>query len=204
MYNQKIKLLTLIILSVVVLSGCNLFKSKLKAFEQAIKGMDVVVQTYDEDSYVIDRIEGKSVSIASDKKFELKDADGSVIDKSSVISMTVSGKEVLHVGSSLILREAGLEDLIETQIENVNLYNDDPSVPFINRFVNDFKNVTSGKSKLILVRSQTGKPLATFIGDNVSHFATDIDKSTGLLIDGKYLFIYRSDYTIYDLALFDE
>lgn len=200
---KNIKLSLVIIISVVVLSGCNWFNSALKDFEQALKGLNVVIQTYDEDSYVIDRIEGKSVSIASDEKFELKDSEGKVIDKSSVISMTVGGKEILHVGSSLILREDGLEDVIGSQIKNINLYNDDPSVPFINRFVNDFKNLTTGKSKIILVRSQTGKPLATFIGDNVSHFATDIDKSTGLLVDGKYLFIYRCDYTIYDLALFD-
>ncbi|MCM3273784.1 DUF5052 family protein [Paenibacillus elgii] len=54
---------------------------------------------------------------------------------------------------------------------------------------------------LILIRSQSGQPLATFVGNKVSYFATDIDKSTAFLIDGKYLFIYRCDYTIYDLSL---
>ncbi|WP_375709179.1 DUF5052 family protein [Sporosarcina sp. NCCP-2222] len=45
-----------------------------------------------------------------------------------------------------------------------------------------WKNITSGKSKVILIRSQLGKPLATFLGvlgDDFSYFATDIDKSTG-------------------------
>jgi len=35
----------------------------------------------------------------------------------------------------------------------------------------------------------------------VSVFATDIDKSTGILIDDKYLLIYRCDYTLYDTEL---
>lgn len=74
-------------------------------------------------------------------------------------------------------------------------------VPIINSLVNDFKNSFTGKEKLILIRSQNGTPLATYAGSNVSLYSTDVPKSTGLLVDGKYLFVYRCDYTIYDLAL---
>jgi hypothetical protein len=70
--------------------------------------------------------------------------------------------------------------------------------------VNGVKNLTTGQKLLILIRSQTGKPLATFAGKDVSYFTTDIDKSTGFIIDGKYLFVYRCDYTVYDLALLDK
>ena len=67
--------------------------------------------------------------------------------------------------------------------------------------VNSWGNITTGRSKVVLVRSQSGKPLATFAGDEVSYFSTGIDKSTGIMIDGKYLFIYRCDYSIYDTEL---
>ena len=86
-------------------------------------------------------------------------------------------------------------------MHQVDLNSFDRSVPFINRMVNDLQNLTTGKEKIVLIRSQSGQPLATFAGDNVSYFATEMDKSTGIMIDGKYLFIYRCDYTIYDLAL---
>ena len=33
-------------------------------------------------------------------------------------------------------------------------------------------------------------------------FIKQMFKSTGIIIDGKYLFIYRADYTIYDANLF--
>ena len=85
--------------------------------------------------------------------------------------------------------------------KKVDIENIDRSSPFLNKMVNDMKNLTTGKSKIILIRSQSGKPLATFYGDKVSYFATGIDKSTGIQIDGKYLFIYRCDYTIYDTEL---
>lgn len=202
MRKINIKLAIFLSIFVLMLSGCNLLEYELGNFKEDIKGRPVVIQTFDEDSNPIDKIVGKSVSIAADGEFNLKDSEGNVIEKSSVIGFTVGGKRVTHVGSSLILYEQGLENVIDEYIKNVDLYNSDRSTPFINRIVHDFQNLTTGKDKIILIRSQTGKPLATFIGNDVSYFATDIDKSTGILIDGKYLFIYRCDYTIYDLELF--
>ena len=189
------------LISMLLLSGCNLFNNEVGKMKEALKGREAIIQTYDEDSNVIDRIKGKSISIGADKKFDLKDSDGKTVEKSSVIGFTVGGESVVHVGSSLILHEIGLTNVFEEYAKTVDIENLDRSIPFINRLVNDMKNITTGKSKVILIRSQSGKPLATFVGDNVSYFATDIDKSTGILIDGQYLFIYRCDYTIYDSSL---
>ncbi len=86
-------------------------------------------------------------------------------------------------------------------MQTVDLNNFNKSVPFVNRMVNDMQNLTTGKAKIVLIRSQSGQPFATFAGNDVSYFVTEIDKSTGIMIDGKYLFVYRCDYTIYDLAL---
>lgn len=106
-----------------------------------------------------------------------------------------------HVGSSLVLHEDGLVDVLDEYAKNYDIKDNDRGVPFLNKVVNNVKNITSGKSKVILIRSQSGKPLATYVGDNVSYFETGIDKSTGIQIDGKYIFIYRCDYTIYDTEL---
>lgn len=190
-----------IVSSFLLLSGCQLLNNELGKMKEALKGRDAVIQTYDEESNIIDRIEGKSVSINADSKFDLKNSDGSTVEKSSVISFTIGGHSVLHVGSSLILREKGLEDVFDEYAKKVDVKNMERSTPFINKMVNDMKNITTGKKKVILIRSQSGKPLAAYAGDKVSYFSTDIDKSTGLLVDGKYLFIYRCDYTIYDAEL---
>lgn len=200
---KKWNVLIILLISSLILSGCNWFSNELGKFERALKGQEVIIQTYDEESNIIDRVEGKSVSINADDAFDLTDAEGNTVEKSSVINLTIGGKSMLHVGSSLILREKGLTDVFDEYSKNVDIENQDRSVPFLNNMLNDFKNLTTGKSKVILIRSQSGKPLATFIGDNVSYFATDIDKSTGLIIDDQYLFIYRCDYTIYDLELLE-
>lgn len=185
----------------VLLSGCNFLSNEIGKMKEALKGREAIIQTYDEESNVIDRVEGRSISISSEDKFDQTDGEGKTINKSSVISVTVGGDSIVHVGSSLILYEKGLTDVIEEYAKTVDIQNTERSIPFINRMINDMKNLTTGKSKVILIRSQSGKPLATFVGNDVSYFATGIDKSTGILIDGEYLFIYRCDYTIYDLSL---
>lgn len=193
--------LVLIFTCIILMSGCNFLSNEFGKINESLKGREVVIHTYDEESNIIDKITGESVSLKSDKEFELKDAEGDTVKKSSVINLTVGGSEILHVGSSLIMHEQGLDNVYEQYAENIDIENFDRSVPFVNRMVNDMKNLTKGKSKVVLIRSQSGQPLAAFAGDNVSYFATDVDKSTSLLIDDQYLFIYRCDYTIYDQDL---
>ena len=199
--RKKYSLIAVIIAATLVLSGCNWLEYKLGSLKEQFVGRELTVQTYDENSQMIDRVQGKSVSIEADEDFSLKDANGDTVEKSSVLNITVGVKQMLHVGSSLIAYEDGLQNIFEEYVQQVDLNSFDRSVPFINRMVNDLQNLTTGKEKIILIRSQSGQPLATFAGDDVSYFATEIDKSTGIMIDGKYLFIYRCDYTIYDLAL---
>lgn len=198
---KKKVLLVLLVLSVITLSGCNWLSMGLTNLESQLKGLEMSIQTYDEESQLIDRITGKSINLSADSKFDLTDSDGNTVEKSSVISATVGGKQMLHVGSSLIAYENGLVDMFNEYSKTVDIENFDKSIPFLNSMVNSFKNLTTGKDKIILIRSQSGKPLATFAGSDVSYFSADIDKSTALLVDGKFLFIYRCDYTIYDIEL---
>jgi len=189
------------VLSVTIFSGCALLKNEAGKMKEALKGRAATVQTYDEESNIIDSIQGDSISITSENKFDMKDSEGKTVSNSSVISLTIGGKSVVHVGSSLILYENGLTDVFNEFSKNVDVKNFDRSVPFLNKMINDMKNITTGKNKVVLIRSQSGKPLATFVGNKVSYFSTGIEKTTGIQIDGKYLFVYRCDYTIYDMEL---
>jgi hypothetical protein len=198
---KKWTFIAIILASTVVLTGCNWLEIKFGNLKEEFIGRELTIQTYDENSQLIDRVAGKSVSIEADEEFSLKDVDGNTVEKSAVLNITVGGKQMLHVGSSLIAYEDGLVDMFDTYSKQIDLESFDRSVPFINRMVNDLANMTTGKDKIVLIRSQSGQPLATFAGEDVSYYATEMDKSTGLLIDGHYLFIYRCDYTIYDLSL---
>lgn len=195
--NRKRSVLIVLALSVVLLSGCQDIANMFKGFEENFKGLEMTIQTYDEESNVIDKITGKSVSIKRDKEF---DTDYESKD-SSVMKITVGSNEMHHVGSSMIIAETGLENVFEEYTKTVDIENLDRGVPFINTMVNDVKASFKGKEKVILIRSQNGTPLATYSGDKVSLYKTGVPKSTGILIDDLYLFIYRADYTIYDIDM---
>ncbi|EKZ0447646.1 DUF5052 family protein [Enterococcus faecalis] len=195
---MKKKIAMLLTVSVVfILAGCQDLNIFVKGFEQSFSGLEMTINTYDEESQVIDKIIGKSIKIERDSKFDTN----SETNNSSVIQVTIGDKELHHVGSSMIVAENGLNNVFEQYATKVDIQNMQHGVPIINSLVNDFKNSFTGKEKLILIRSQNGTPLATYAGSNVSLYSTDVPKSTGLLVDGKYLFVYRCDYTIYDLAL---
>lgn len=50
-----------------------------------------------------------------------------------------------------------------------------------------------------MIRSQAGKPIAVYAGNKVRVSATDMPSTTQINVDGHRLFIYRCDYSIYDM-----
>lgn len=202
--TKKIKILlisALFGLSVVALSGCQVLDFFTTQIEGSLKGLNVTMQTYDADGQPIDTIKGVSGSIKRDNKFDRTNEKGETTKESSVLNITIGGKQVVHVGSTLIMYEKGLQDVMNKLPQKMLVENQERSVPFVNRMVNSYHNYFDGRSKVILIRSQLGKPIATFAGNHVSYFSTEVPNSTGLIIDGKYLFIYRCDFTMYDTTL---
>ncbi|MBO0436326.1 DUF5052 family protein [Vagococcus fluvialis] len=199
--SKLLKTLPVLVLLTVLLSGCTDLLNWGKDFKQDFKGLDMVIQTYDNDSQLIDSIKGKSVKIEKDTTFDRKDSEGETRKESKVLSITVRGENMTHVGSSLIAYEDGMTNVFEEYAKTVKIDNQNKSVPMLNSMVNEFQNDFTGKSKTILIRSQNGSPLATFTGDSIRMSDTDVPSSTNFLIDGKRLFVYRCDYTVYDNKL---
>lgn len=199
--SKLLKTFPVLVLLTVLLSGCTDLLNWGKDFKQDFKGLDMVIQTYDNDSQLIDSIKGKSVKIEKDTTFDRKDSEGETRKESKVLSITVGGENMTHVGSSLIAYEDGMTNVFEEYAKTVKIDNQNKSVPMLNSMVNEFQNDFTGKSKTILIRSQNGSPLATFTGDSIRMSDTDVPSSTNFLIDGKRLFVYRCDYTVYDNKL---
>jgi uncharacterized protein YxeA len=62
---KKVLAVILISVMVVTLGGCNLIKNELGRMTSKLKGKQTIIQTYDEDSNIIDRVEGKSIEPAA-------------------------------------------------------------------------------------------------------------------------------------------
>jgi hypothetical protein len=112
--------------------------------------------------------------------------------------ISLGESHIYHVGSTMIFNQDGIVDVAKNLPANVKFSNTDKGTPWLNDIIEKHRNLWQGKSKTIMVRSQNGTPLAVFAGNTVETFATDIPKSTAFRVDGKYLLIYRADYTVYD------
>ena len=183
------------------LAGCQFIDKFMSDAEMTFKGKTMTIQSYDDDANIVDKVEGTSISIAPDSKFAKTNSNGETTKDSSVINYTVGGKQMLAVGSSTIVAEKGLTNLLDDYLKEINVENSDRSVPFVNRMVNSWKNTTTGKAMTVVIRNQTGKPIGVFTGDRVSYYASDVDKATEFLIDGKMLFVYRCNMSVYETAL---
>lgn len=186
-----------------VASGAQFLKFNFSDLKSKLNGREITIRTFDEESHVIDSISGKSVMIERDTKFDSSNPNGGLNKDSSVLKITIGKNEMTHVGSSLVMAEDGLTDVFSEYTKTVNIQNLDRSIPIINSMMNSLRNNSTGAAKMILIRSQNGTPLATYLGTHVSTFAVDIPKTTAFLIDDKVLLVYRCDYSVYDLALFN-
>lgn len=200
MKHKRIFSAALATLLVIGLSGCNSAKMTVASLRSKLGGLDMTIRTYDSDSQVIDEVHGKSVDIRRSEKFDTV-IDGQSQKDSSVLDITIGDSTMTHVGSSLIASEDSLTDVLDLYNKTVTVDNEELAVPIINRVAANLDNLTTGRDKLVLIRSQDGYPLATYTGDDVSTLAVDIPKTTAFMIDGDVLLVYRCDYTIYDTAL---
>ena len=67
----------------------------------------------------------------------------------------------------------------------------------LNKYKNDF-----GKSRIVVIKSQMGQPIAAFSGNDVYwEIPDDLPKMTKLMVDGKALYIHRANYQIIDKDL---
>ncbi|MCB5007590.1 DUF5052 family protein, partial [Streptococcus mutans] len=98
--KKKIALLAMLVAVTTVLASCNAFKWFIGNVKEELIGRELILQTYDEESQLIDSVKGKSISIEADDKFAIKDDEGGTISKSAVLNITVGGNQMLHVGSS--------------------------------------------------------------------------------------------------------
>ena len=203
--NKIIKnstILTILIAFTLVVSSCSMFDNNVKNMQEEFEGLEATIQTFDAQGQVIDNVKGKSIAVTTDNRFDIKGADGSVTKESSVLNIQVGGKQMYHVGSSLVMQEKGTTNILNNTNARAEVNDTDSSVPFLSRLKNEFKNDFTGQNMTVLIRSQQGIPIAVFTGDEVSTFqAENIPNSTALLIDGKRVFLYRVDFSIYDTSL---
>lgn len=179
-----------------LLSSCSMISDYTLDLKSKLVGIPFTVSTYDYDGQKIDQIKGKSVQIETYKPMSKKNSSGD--EQSKVIDVEFGGQQMIHVGSSLIANE-GLRNYEDTFSKKVTITDKQRSIPVLSIMYNNFRNDWLSKGKVIMIRSQAGKPIAVYAGNKVRVSATDMPSTTQINVDGHRLFIYRCDYSIYDM-----
>lgn len=122
---------------------------------------------------------------------------------SSVVTVTIDGKEVESCGDTLVFNEDDLEPEKDFAADQLKSYDDGrlSNNTLFAQPLNRFKNLF-GKTRVVVVKSQMGSPIEAFGGNDVYwKVCDDLPKTTKLMIDGKALYIHRANFQIIDKDL---
>ena len=192
---------------VVALTSCSKLGSIINEIHGSLIGNNYTVYTYDNYGNQTLKTSGKKISITGNKIETVSyDSDGRAVtgyDLSSVITITIDGKEIESCGDTCVFVQSGLEPEVDFSLDEVNsnggngITDNAALARVLNRYKNDF-----GKSRVVVIKSQLGQPIAAFSGDNVYwEIPDDLPKMTKLMVDGKALYIHRANYQIIDKDL---
>ena len=170
-----------------------------------ILGNNYTVYTYDNYGNQTLKTSGKKISITGNKiETTSYGSDGRAVtgyDLSSVI--TIDAKEIESCGDTCVFVQKGLQPEVDFSLDEIssnsgNGITDNAALArVLNRYKNDF-----GKSRVVVIKSQLGQPIAAFSGDDVYwEIPDDLPKMTKLMVDGKALYIHRANYQIIDKNL---
>ncbi len=208
MKKKMVLWVTLLALVCAQLSGCGVISSELNSIKGRLIGVSYTAEFYDNYGAKFLTVAGEQIDIDGNLVEEpTVDSDGDWVKKpslSSVITITIDGKQMSSCGNTVIFAESGLHRDVEFNLTDV-----DSSSPggltgltSVSKVVNKYKNYF-GKPQVVVIQSQLGVPICAYSGDDVYwDIPDDLPKMTKLMIDDKALYIHRANFVIIDKALF--
>ena len=206
------KILSIVLCAIFLfsLSGCAAIEWKINDIRGKLVGNNYDVYTYDNFGNLVLSTSGEKINISGNKTATTSyDSEGSVIrgsELTSVITITIDGSEIQSCGDTCIFVQDGLTPEVEFASEEIvskseGIISDSASIA---RFINQYKNLF-GKSRVVVIKSQLGQPIAAYSGDDVYwEIPKNLPKMTKLMIDGKALYIHRANFQIIDKELLQE
>ena len=201
------KSVVVFILACLLITGCAAFQSGVHDLHGSIIGNSYTIDTFDNFGNRVMKVTGKRIDIDPNIVDEYAyDSEGGWINEktlSSVITITVDGKQLISCGDTCIFYENGLTPDYEFYLDNIESSGTGllTETTLIAGRVNEIKN-KFGKPMVVVIKSQTGAPIYAFSGNRVYwEIPEDLPKFTKLTVDGKALYIHRANFQIVDKAL---
>lgn len=189
------------------MTGCAMLDSAINDLEGNLVGNGYTINTYDNYGNMVTETSGDKINIKGNAiKKTSYDSSGDIItgyELSSILTINIDGDQIQSCGDTCVFVQKGLDAEVDFQQKNIqsNASGGIRENTYIAGVVNEYKN-TFGKSRVVVVKSQLGQPIAAYSGDEVYwEIPEDLPQMTKLMIDGKALYIHRANFQIIDKAL---
>ncbi len=211
MNRSKKQVLSIVVLLLLAagMTGCSMLKSGIHDLRGSIFGNEYNIDIFDNMGTRTLRTHGERIDIDNnivEEKTYSSDSDQWYMTKtlSSVITITIDGKQLISCGDTCIFYDKRLAPEYEFYLDSIDSESSGvlDSV-LISGKVNSIKNMF-GKPMVVVIKSQMGAPIYAFSGNKVYwEVQEDLPKFTKLMIDGKALYIHRAIFQIIDKSLLD-
>lgn len=202
-------IILLLVAMVLPLSACAQWESGVHDLHGSIIGNEYYIDIFDNSGIRTLRSHGKKIDIDNnvvEEKTYSSDSDSWLSTKtlSSVITITIDGKQLISCGDTCIFYDTRLSPDYEFYLDDIESTSSGLwDAALVSGMVNSVKN-KFGKPMIVVIKSQMGAPIYAFSGNRVYwEIVDDLPRFTKLMIDGKALYIHRANFQIIDKALLD-
>ena len=194
-------------LLVIALAGCARLQSGVHDLHGSIIGNEYNIDIFDNEGVRTLRSHGKRIDIDNnivEEQTYSASADAWLTTKtlSSVITITIDGKQLISCGDTCVFYDTRLAPEYEFYLNDME--SDSSGLwdsVLISGMVNSVKN-SFGKPMVVVIKSQMGSPIYAFFFFLLFwEIEQDLPRFTKLMIDGKALYIHRANFQIIDKAL---
>ena len=207
--KKSVLAMALLLLLIAGQAGCAMFKSGIHDLRGSIIGNEYNIDIFDNMGLRTLRSHGERIDIDNnvvEERSYSSDSNGWFTTKtlSSVITITIDGKQLISCGDTCIFYDTRLQPEYEFYLDDIDSSSSGimDSVLIAGK-VNSIKNAF-GKPMVVVIKSQMGAPIYAFSGNKVYwEVQEDLPKFTKLMIDGKALYIHRANFQIIDKGLLD-
>ncbi len=207
--KKKAFTLAVLLLLAAALTGCARLQSGVHDLHGSIIGNEYNIDIFDNTGVRTLRSHGKRIDIDNnivEEKTYSSDSESWLSTKtlSSVITITIDGKQMISCGDTCIFYDKRLKPEYEFYLNSMDSTSSGiMDSTLISGMVNSVKN-EFGKPMVVVIKSQMGAPIYAFSGHKVYwEVQEDLPRFTKLMIDGMALYIHRANFQIIDKALLD-
>ena len=207
--TKRALMVAIILVLMAGIAGCAQMQSGIHDLHGSIIGNEYIIDIFDNSGIRTLKSHGKKIDIDNnivEEKTYASDTDQWYTTKnlSSVITITIDGKQLISCGDTCIFYDKRLSPEYEFYLDQIESDSSGLlSSTLISGKVNSIKN-KFGKPMVVVIKSQMGAPIYAFSGNKVYwEIEEDMPRFTKLMIDGKALYIHRANFQVIDKALLD-